>query len=200
MHPYATDSNEREILLFYLALASVLISYCIKCFFDYLHINVPFWVSIPSIFGIFGSLYLLLNMWIWKSKLLHRLRIIRVTDLNGKWVGYLKSSYNNYSTEIPVSIFIYQSWTKILIVLESETSKSTSRSATILTFNPHCSSLSYEYVNYPNPASLTTMHMHIGSTHLDIVKDNRELIGSFYSGRDRNNVGDIAVTKQVCTH
>ena len=37
--------------------------------------------------------------------------------------------------------------------------------------------------------------MHIGSTTLELKDDLYNMVGSYYSGRDRKNVGDIVITK-----
>ncbi|MBM4404083.1 MAG: hypothetical protein FJ042_06855 [Candidatus Cloacimonetes bacterium] len=47
----------------------------------------------------------------------------------------------------------------------------------------------------PNPAALESMHMHIGTTTLEFKENSKEIVGSYYSGRDRKNVGDITINR-----
>ncbi len=195
-HPYATDSNERKNVLFILAILSVIICYGIYYILEHKTIEVSYWISIPSVFGVFGFLYLIFNEWLWRISFMHKIKLVRVPVIAGEWTGTLKSSYDNFQANKNIRIIVYQTWTEILIVLETESSTSYSHSASIFTSNPHCYTLTYEYVNNPIPAALHTMHMHIGTTTLEKNEKSNEMVGCYYSGRDRNNVGDIAISKQ----
>lgn len=194
-HPYATDSTERKSVMFWLAIISVVICYGIYFYLERKQVSLSYWVSAPSVFGVFGLLYLIFNEWLWKWNLLHKIRLVNVPVLDGKWEGYLKSSFDNYQSEKQITISIYQSWTEVLIVLETDSSSSYSSTASIITINPHCFTLTYEYVNTPTPAALETMHMHIGTTTLEYKQHSKEMVGCYYSGRDRKNVGDIKLKR-----
>lgn len=194
-HPYATDSNERKTVLFWLAIISVVICYVIYLYLDRKQVSLSYWVSAPSVFGVFGFLYIIFNEWLWKWSVLHKIGLVKVPAVSGKWVGHLKSSFDDYQSEIKITISIYQSWTDLLVVLETDASSSFSQSASVITSNPHCTTITYGYVNSPSLASLDTMHMHEGTTTLLLRKNSNSMKGTYYSGRDRNNVGDIIVTK-----
>jgi len=194
-HPYATDSNERKNVLFWLAIISVVICYGIYFYLERKQVSLSYWVSAPSVFGVFGFLYLIFNEWLWKLSLLHKIRLVKVPVISGKWYGHIKSSYDYYQSEKEITISIYQNWTELLVVLETDSSTSYSQTASVITSNPHCTTITYGYLNSPSPASLDTMHMHIGSTTLELKDDLYNMVGSYYSGRDRKNVGDIVITK-----
>lgn len=194
-HPYATDSNERKTVMFWLAIVSVILCYGIYLYIEKTEVSLSYWVSAPSVFGVYGLLYLIFNEWFWKWSLFHKIRLVKVPVVSGRWVGHLKSSFDDYKSEIQITISIYQSWTDLLVVLETDTSSSFSQSASIITSNPHCTTITYGYINSPSPASLDTMHMHIGTTTLELKENTNRMLGVYYSGRDRKNVGDIVITK-----
>ena len=67
-----------------------------------------------------------------------------------------------------------------------------------LSFNDlkHKVCLHYFFQNKPNKNSLETMHIHEGSAILCYDEKTKKLEGEYYSGRDRNNYGDIEVKKE----
>jgi len=117
-HPYATDSNERKNVLFILAILSVIICYGIYYILEHKTIEVSYWISIPSVFGVFGFLYLIFNEWLWRISFMHKIKLVRVPVISGEWTGTLKSSYDNFQANKNIRIIVYQTWTEILIVLE----------------------------------------------------------------------------------
>ena len=193
--PYSTDSGERKTVMFWLAIISVVICYIIYYCLEKKQVSLSYWVSAPSVLGVFGLLYFIFNKWLWKWSLLHKTRLVIVPVLDGRWEGYLTSSYDNFKSEKHITISIYQDWTEVLIVLETDSSKSYSSTASVVTFNPHCFTLTYEYVNIPTPTALETMHMHIGSATLEYKEHSKDIVGSYFSGRDRKNVGDIKLKR-----
>ncbi len=195
MHPYATDSDERKDVLFYLAIISVVFCYIFYSVLECYNISAPYWVSFPSVFGVFGFLYTVFNKWLWKLNFFHKIKLVKVPVLTGKWEGVLNSSYDNFLSDIGISISVYQNWTEMLVVLETSSSTSYSSTASIITINPHCFTITYEYINTPTPAALETMHTHIGTTTLEFKNYSIEMTGCYYSGRDRKTVGDIRVKR-----
>jgi hypothetical protein len=56
--------------------------------------------------------------------------------------------------------------------------------------------LYYFFKNKPGENATNSMHAHEGSTILCYNEKENILEGEYYSGRDRNNYGDIKVSKQ----
>ena len=71
-------------------------------------------ISITTI-SIFGILYSLFDKFIWKWKILHKLGIIKIPNLNGKWKGNFQSSYHDFKENLPVILIIEQSWSKFVL-------------------------------------------------------------------------------------
>jgi len=113
IHPYATDSDERDLWAIGIAIVAVVAGYGLHLFFESHRQVVPdwlWWVEIPGPIG----LYLILRGWMdakgWAFQPLHRYRLIRIPNLGGRWSGNLRSSHDKMATEYPCEIVIRQTW------------------------------------------------------------------------------------------
>ena len=132
MHEYSVDvENNKSHLLFIYSL-----NFYFECFnYDYKFMDrkisyIEITISITTI-SIFGILYSLFDKFIWKWKILHKLGIIKIPNLNGKWKGNFQSSYHDFKENLPVILIIEQSWSKICIKGKFNHSKSSSDTASI---------------------------------------------------------------------
>jgi hypothetical protein len=190
MHPYAIDSNERMVIPLYLAIVSVLVTFFFQWLFDLFNFTLPWWIKAPSVFLLYGALYKLFDIKLWKWNVFKRIGAVKTPNLNGNWSGHLISSYNK-QTSYEANIRIIQNWTKISIVLTTKTSSSHSLVAGIVTENPEQNILNYQYINDPRPLSEPTMHIHIGTSILYIPSNCKNFTGEYYTGRDRENYGEM---------
>jgi hypothetical protein len=195
MHPYAVDSNERMIIPLYIAIVSVLITFFFQWLFDLLNFTVPWYIKAPSVFLLYGALYKLFDLKLWKWNGFKRIGAVKTPNLNGNWSGHLISSYKGQTT-IEANIRIKQNWTKISVVLTTETSSSHSLVAGIVTENPEQDILNYQYINDPRPHSEPTMHIHRGTSILYIPSGCKRFTGEYYTGRDRSNYGEMVFEKR----
>lgn len=154
------------------------------------------WINTPSVLGVIGLLYKLFDKWIWRIGLLRTLGIIKTPDLNGAWNGFVATSFDDHADQHAANVKILQTWTKISIFLESAQSESHSLTASILTRQPGGTSINYEYKNEPKSSAKNTMHAHRGTAVLKL-RNNNELEGEYYTGRDRNNFGSIRLKKII---
>lgn len=189
MHPYTTDSTERKIVPLYIAGLSILAAWSLNRSLVGMQITFPWWVDAPSIIGFYGLLYTIFDRYLWKWELLRRIGVVKVPDLNGTWNGHLASSFDKHATKQDGTIKIFQSWSRISIILETEYSKSYSVIAGIITKNPSGVVVTYEYLNEPKPNAKLTMHTHRGTVRLTVETDRKAFEGEYYSGRDRQNFG-----------
>lgn len=187
MHPYSTDSDERRRISLALALLSIIAAYLFAC----LNIEILWWIETPSVVGFYGLFYYIFDRFIWKSKYLYKLNIVKIPDLNGNWSGYLESSYDNFESKKCIDFHINQRWTKIEIFLNTEYSTSRSLTASLLIQDLDSPLLSYEYINEPKSNAVETMHMHRGTARLNIVSHFEKMEGDHYTGRDRGEYGVI---------
>jgi len=88
---------------------------------------------------------------------------------------------------------IRQNWSAINIMFETEHSRSHSLTAAIITESPLGTVVHYEYLNEPKPKARETMHAHKGTARLILKGESLE--GEYYTGRDRQNYGDLSLRR-----
>src|SRR4051812_34386058 len=122
-HPYVTDSDERKIVIFCLAVVAIAVAIGASWLLKQLHVELPSWVDGPSSFTLFGIFYAAFKKRIWKVTLLHRVGLVRVPRIEGTWTGYIVSSFDNRNNKNEIQLSIRQDWTEMLIGLKGEQSK-----------------------------------------------------------------------------
>jgi hypothetical protein len=180
MHPYATDSPERQKVVLCIGSISVGLAYAFHGIIHALNLQVPWWVDAPGVLAIAAGLYEIFDKWLWRIPLLRKFGIVKVPDLNGEWKVVGQTSWSQ-GQEYHGNARIRQTWTHISICLETEYSSSRSLTASLLINEPEGPTLSYEYRNDPRPNAPTTMHSHRGTAVLRLINDSR-LEGEYYSG------------------
>ena len=160
---------------------------------DSVEFEPQWWISAPSAVVIYQILYYTFDHFIWKYRLLRYLRIVTVPNLNGKWKGHIKSSYEPNEQDYPISVVITQQWSKILVRLETDKSHSKSIAASFLMEDSSSPELMYVYGNEPRSITPESMHPHTGTTRLRL--DGSVLQGTYYTGRGRSTFGDIRLEK-----
>jgi len=188
MHAYATDVDRKgvPIILALVAIgATLLFLYVIQT----LKITVPWWIDAPSVMGFYGIFYALYDRVLWRLHM-GSLSFSHIPDVNGVWAGVLASSYNN-GTRIDIVFYIEQTWTKISIRTETETSTSSTTMAALYTDEYLEPGLKYEYLSEPGPFATPTMQIHKGAGHLHLSADGQTLTGDYYTGKGRQTYGTI---------
>jgi hypothetical protein len=197
LHPYATDSTERKIVPPFLAIAAIIAAWVLPKTASVVGVSLPWWVDTPSVMGFYGLFHAAFDRWIWKVGLLRAIGVIQVPDLNGRWNFRIASTFRK--TEVEATVAIRQTWRTIQIRLETAQSRSSSQIASILTDDPNEFVLDYEFLNTPKQgAAVATMHMHRGSAEIRFEKNGAVARGEgeYYSGRDRENQGQINVLRR----
>ncbi len=191
MHSYETEGRGWAAVSF--AVASILIIWLLHLALDAIKFDPQWWVSVPSFAGCYSGLHWLFDRYVWKLGLLRKLKLVEIPDLNGKWIGEVESSYSQVGNTHPVSVVILQRWSKILVRLDTEHSRSRSITASLRTSDLPNPELSYQYVNEPKSNAPGTMEMHRGTATLELTGSGLE--GDYYTGRGRREVGTIRLRK-----
>ena len=189
MHPYSIDIEERKYILLCLAIVSIVLSWGFYGIFSIYKITLPWWVETPSVLFFYGLLFFLFNKWVWK--LFNNIGLVKTPNLNGEWAGFLRSSFDEHSSQMKATLKIFQTWTRIRILLTTEHSSSQSETASIIISAPEGKYLSYQYINEPRSNSVKTMSIHRGTTRLLFNEKEETFDGEYYSGRDRQNFGSL---------
>ncbi len=191
MHSYEVEGHDKVVIA--LAAASILMVWLFHIVLDVIDFDPQWWLSVPSFAGLYSGLYWLFDRCVWKLGLFRKLNLVQLPDLNGKWVGEVKSSYGQGGSAHSVSVVISQRWSKIIVSLESEHSRSRSIAASLRTSDLPNPELSYQYVNEPKSNAPGTMEMHRGTATLYLTGTGLE--GDYYTGRGRGEVGTIKLSK-----
>jgi len=194
MHTYSTDSEERRIILLILAVISIVLTWITYQRLNYYKIVLPWWSESPSILFFYGLFYTIFDKSIWK--LLGRVGLVKTPNLNGKWKGFLATSFNDNTSKIKATLEIFQTWSRMKIVLTTNQSVSRSEVSSIVTQNPEGQYLNYQYFNEPKPNAVQTMNIHHGTANLLFNEKNNSLSGEYYSGRGRQNFGSLFFKKK----
>lgn len=199
MHPYATDSHERDTIPLAIAALSVICAWALRRILALISRDL-WWIDVPSVLGFYKIIYTIFDTYVWRWAVLRKIGIVKIPDLNGLWRGYVTSSFDNSTTSRNVLVNIRQSWTRLSITFQTETSQSHSLIGSILTEHPHGNVLSYEYINEPKPNAPGTMHSHRGTARLIVLNQGNILEGEYYTGKDRLNYGILRLERSRMDH
>ena len=196
MHPYATDSTERKIVPFLIAVFAILATWAASDIMKHLHIDIAWWMPAPSALTFYAVFYAIFDHWVWRWPMLRWVRIVKVPDLRGHWGGRIHTSFDEHATVHEIEVKIMQTWTSLFIEMEGKDSMSHSLIAGVQVEDGPVPILSYQYLNEPLPHAVKTMSIHYGTSLLRLIKPN-ELDGQYYSGRDRQTFGSIELERQL---
>lgn len=186
MHAYTTETGGRKSVPLILAAASIGFAWFVNYLLSMWSVVLPWWIEGPSVLGFYGLFYSIFEEKLWKISFIRR--ALKIPNLNGSWVGHVKSSYDNFQSALAAEMDVHQSWTRMSIVMRTQTSKGCSLNSMIVN-NLNEMTLSFEFLNEPKVAAPASMHMHRGTARLSIDAKVESLDGEYYTGKDRNNFG-----------
>ena len=189
MHSYDVEGRGR--IYAGLAVLSVVLVWLLDVGLDAISIGSPWWLSAPSVAGVYAALFWFFDRYLWRWGPLHKLGILSVPDLNGHWIGTVDSSHGEDDTKVKVSATITQRWSAILIVLTTEESQSRSQVATLRVTDIERPELTYTYLSEPQSRAPEPMQTHRGTCTLRLTGDTLE--GNYYTGRGRGTVGELKI-------
>ena len=194
MHSYELEGRGKIVVA--LGVIGVFLVWLVDFGLTAIKFEPQWWLSVPSFAGFYSALYWLFDRHVWRCPILGKLEIVQVPDLNGTWTGYLRSSYDDYKSNYPITVVIRQRWSRITVRLETEQSHSRSLAATLRVVDLPRPELSYLYINEPNPGASGTMNIHRGTVDLEFSEDSLE--GHYYTGRGRMTNGTMRLTRDQC--
>ena len=194
MHPYSINSEEHKQTAFYLAIGAVLLAWGLY-FFSKNVLPLPWWIEAPSVIGFYGLLYKLFEKKLWRNKYIRKIFSIKTPIIDGNWSGSIAPHSGYANGLIPIKKFcIKQTWTHVIIYLETETSESHSFEVSMNVDEFGTARIHYQYINKPKDSAPETMHVHYGAASAKLDGQD-SLQTEYYSGRDRNNMGSFEVKK-----
>ncbi len=204
MHVYSIDNDIRKKVILGLFVISIIFSTVltsllakkidsvldsmkkIECINDVLGIvgilgiSLNF-IGVPILYTI---IYLLFDHILWKKKCI--IKWLKIPNLNGEWVGKLKSSFCNEDL-ITMEMKINQTWSKIKFVsrFPDTNSKSESDSATIFIESNGDIKVGFAFINRSKEVH---SQQYDGYNILEIDSIN-EISGRYFNNRDSRNEG-----------
>lgn len=194
MHPFSIDTDERRRVPFVLATTAIVIAYGTWWILQALEVELPWWFGPPSLLGLYGALYALLERSLWRMQWVRTALQVRTPDLSGTWSGAITPASDNLAPT-PARVTIHQSWTRISVRLETDGSRSTSTIGGITVAQNANPELVYEYRNEPRAQADQAMHAHRGLSRLEQI-DRNTLDGDYFTGRDRNTFGSVHLERE----
>ena len=189
MHVYASDTVDRRMAPFIIALVAIGISWIIFQIIAASKVIFPWWLEAPSVMGMYGIIYKLYDQLLWHMRI-KNIPLSLISDMRGTWCIEIRSSYDD--RKYFGVLYLRQSWSKILIELQTEYSRSFSIMANLTEKKSSEMGLKYEYRNEPKSLSESTMAQHKGTTHLrPVLGDKDALEGEYYSDKGRGNFGQM---------
>ena len=166
-------------------------------FYDFLNnslgFTIPIWVETPSIIGLYELYVNIFDKYLWKYQFVKWLGLPKIPNLDGSWKAMMKSSFK--STQKEADVAICQSYSKFSMVLKTDESTSTTMMAAFELANPIMRTLTHTYLSEPLATSSSSMNIHEGTCNLEILEGDKEMKGYYYSGRGRQNFGEICLKK-----
>jgi hypothetical protein len=193
MHSYASDSVDRRVAPWCIAICAIGVAYGYWVFSRAVEFSLPWWFETPSIMLVYGLLHWAYDSWLWKLKALG-FALSQIPNCAGTWFGVLRSSHDG-NTTIEGMIVVHQTWSRIAVEFQSESSVSYSRMAALNVTAGASQGLIYEYTNEPRADAKETMHAHRGFAFLRLSADGNWLEGDYYTGRDRTNFGTMRLRR-----
>jgi len=194
MHTYDIDSRERRNVAFVLAVLAIATAFVLHLVINLVGCDWWWIVDIPAPFGAFLLLYWLFDRWAWRNRWIRRVLGLRTPLLYGEWTGTLESSHDGKTHSFRLNI--EQSWTRMSVCARGPQSRSSSKTASVLTRHGRHPLLVYTYFNEPAPDAPNTMHMHYGTAIHELDEDNQGLDGHYYTGRDRTTHGSMTLARK----
>jgi hypothetical protein len=190
MHAYATNASERESTPIWLAFFAVICTLVLSSGLKFTKLEVPWWVDAPSVMGFYGLIYQWFDKYLWYQKFKF-ISFSSIPNLQGTWVGVIHSSYGDRTDVLDVILYIRQTWTQLNVRLTTKSSSSYSIMAAVNTQESSEPCLKYEYMNEPSALSVNTMNAHRGTANLQLSPNGKELVGDYFAGRGRQNLGTM---------
>ena len=187
-HPYAHSAQRSSTV--WLAVLGVAAAWAWGAGTRALDWGVPWWLDTPAVFGFYGLLYWLYERLLWRMAPFRTLH--GIPNLGGRYHVTVRTSHDGHMTTRNATASIAQSWSRIVIRLETDTSTSSSGAAWLAEAPGAGFTITYVYTNTPKSAAPSSLTPHEGTAV--IAFDNaRNGTGAYYTGRGRTNYGEFTL-------
>lgn len=179
--------SHQLIFLIILPIISAAFAYLANIFLQE-QISFP-WIFLVDSFGVLGMytfLFQLFNYSLWQLFPAGMFQIVEVPNLNGTWIGKLRSSYDNNSTPYDVRVEVIQTFSSIKVYSYFSRSWSFSIVSDFYKEADGRKVLHYIYRNEPRNNAVPTMHGHYGAAKHEYIASRDTMECSYYNEPPRN--------------
>lgn len=185
-HPYSHGAQRKAVL--WIATVSVVAAFGLGAFLTLLHWAPPWWVDTPAVAGFYGAIHAIYDGYLWRLRgfrLLHG-----IPDLSGIYTVKIRTSHDGHSSVHEGTAVIVQSWSRIVVRLQTASSTSSSRGGWLVAAPGagHC--LTYVYTCTPRATAAPTLNPHDGTAVVTFSPEKRGE-GTYYTGRGRVSFGEL---------
>jgi hypothetical protein len=172
-----------------LAVSAIGLAYLLDRSLSVLHLKPPWWLDTPAVLGFYGLCWRLYDEYLWRLGSVMQ-TLSGVPNISGQWAGLILTSYSDQEP-IKATLIVRQTSSKILITLETGTSKSYSTMAALCSAPGPSNGLRYAFANMPRTLSVETMHPHTGMAQLILSDEGSQLTGDYETDRFRKTNGRL---------
>jgi hypothetical protein len=195
MHPYVSEARNRGGLYIGVAVVAVACAFASSKLIDLLEIQVPWWVETPSVLGFYGVFWKSFDLWWWPTRFSRTLGWTTAPDLRGEWDATVTTTFADKPAGSTGTATIRQTSSRLRVSIRWEKSSSYSVAGVVQNSPTAAPELIYQYVNRPDPDAVSTMHTHRGTAWLE-MRGPGEMIGEYFSGRDREQWGHMKLVRK----
>jgi len=190
VHPYSTDATRPVRVMLLLAVLAIVLAYLFDRSLSALHLRPPWWLDTPAVLGFYGLCWRLYDGYLWQLGSVTR-TLSGVPNLAGHWTGTILSSHPDQKP-VEALLVVRQTSSRLLITLETDTSKSYSTMAALCSAPGPSNGLRYAFTNMPRALSIETMRPHNGMAQLILSGDGSHLTGEYETDRFRTTNGRLS--------
>jgi hypothetical protein len=154
----------------------------------------PMALSLVGAGTVYAGLYLAFSHVVWRYGPLGR--FLKVHDLSGRWVCEGRRLEVSPAQDWAGTLTIVQSWDRVRIILETETSISESLAAALQFDAVLGYRLMYHYTNRPR-IEARNLRAHHGFAEITFSPDGKTASGEYFNGRGRNSFGSMNFKKEA---
>ena len=135
------------------------------------------------------------NKWLWRVTFIKVLAGVKKPYLHGRWEGYLKSSHDNFKTQVPIVIEIEQTYKSTCLTYYDERALSRGLVTDFITEEGASPRLFCIYRNEPAVANQRELQMHYGTMILNVAGNAESIAGVYYNYYlQRGTYGELFVS------
>lgn len=144
--------------------------------------------------AVFYVVHALFNHWVWKFGICRR--VFKIPDLNGEWECKGQTLHEGTPTyEWKGLVTIIQTWEKIKVRLQTDSSKSYSIAAAIINDPGRGFLLMYSYRNEPK-IGVPELHSHVGYCEFSFDESLSAAEGEYFNNKGRVTYGRMTLKRK----